>query len=138
MKGKLLLVDDEPRFIRDVLIRLKLDGFEESDIIYCSQIDEGLTALERNHNISGVSLDLLMGDNMKRLKGGGYKITGLNALKYIRECYPILPIVCFSILGEQDGGIREAMTQFNADFISKTDVDGMERLVKFFKRCHGQ
>ena len=133
MSRKILMIDDEPGFMRPIIERLMLEGYSLDAIIYCSQIDEGFTALRmEKDNIACMSLDLLMGDNINILKGDS-NINGLNALSQLRKLYPALPIVCYSILGEEEGGIREAMSKSNASFISKTDSEGMEKLIDFFK-----
>lgn len=128
----ILIVDDEPAFMAPIIELLKLDSISDENIIYCTQIDEAFSALNLNKNIVCVSLDLLMGDNMNLLRGTSV-INGIRALSKIRELYPALPIVCFSILREEEGGIRDFTTRYNALFISKTAPDGTDRLLEFYK-----
>lgn len=132
------MIDDEPTFIKGIIDRLIIEGFEEKDIIPCFQVEAGFNALRsESQNIVCVSLDLLIGDNMNVLKGD-YEINGLKALAQIRRQYRNIPIVCFSILSEADGEIREAMKTYNAKFIGKTDDGGTEDLIEYFSKCYGK
>ncbi len=134
MTKKILIIDDEPVFMRSIIDILEIEGIKRTDVIYCSQVDEGFRALNTDkNNVACVSIDMLMPDPMNMLVGDS-EINGLKALKQIREKYTTLPIVCFTILGEQEGGIREASEKYNATFISKTDSDGDEKLIAFFKK----
>lgn len=130
---KILIMDDEPAFIKNVLFRLEKEGIQKESYIYCSQIEEFFSALTSMHkDIVCISMDLLIGDNMNVLKGDS-KINGLNALSRIHTQYPAIPVVLFSILSADEGGIGESIEGGRAEFISKTDKDGLVRLVAFYK-----
>jgi len=136
MAKKILIVDDEPDFITPIIGILEIFEINRNDIIYCAQIDEAFRALEKeDKNIGCMSLDMLIADPLGILKGAG-EINGLKALKQLSHLYPWLPIACFTILREQEGGIREAVEENKATFISKTDSDSVERLIEFFKKYY--
>jgi CheY-like chemotaxis protein len=129
-KKRILIIDDEPTMIVPVLDRLEYKYGSDS-YTYTQYFSDDLNVLKTG-NISCIYLDLIMPKD-KSLKYSDSLINGLNALKQIRELYPDLPIVCYSVVNEE-GPIQSILNNKATTYISKTDNDGFNHLIDFFEK----
>jgi len=127
MSKKILIIDDEPTQIEPVIDRIEFT-FGPDSFIYTQYFDEGLLALEKE-NISCLSIDLIMpADGALKYKDS--LINGINALKQIREEHQGLPIVCYTVVKEEE--TIQKIINYHSEYISKKDDDGFYKLFKFF------
>ena len=108
MPARILVVDDEPRFERLVLQRLR-KGVQEG-IYEFSFAADGLEALEIFKQDPAFNM-VLTDINMPRMDG-------LTLLERLREINPLLKVVIVSAYGDMPN-IRKAMNLGAFDFVTK-------------------
>lgn len=118
---KLLLVDDEPAWLRSVSRSLQsLGGF--TNLLRCSDSREVPELLEQ-HDIGLVLLDLTMPHR-----------SGEELLQQIRDDYPAVPVIILSGLNQLETAVR-CMRMGAYDYYVKTEeeerlVDGVRRAIQ--------
>lgn len=126
---KILVVDDEPKMIEPVLDRLEFKYGKES-FIFTQYFSDALAVL-KSMEISCIYLDLIMPtDNSLKYKDS--LINGINFLVQIRESQRNIPIVCYTVVKEEEPIL--IIKKYNAEYICKTDDDGFYKLFIFFAK----
>lgn len=118
--GTILLVEDNPayiRLVRELLTEAGLDGFE---LEWADLLEKGLDRLEAG-GIDLVLLDLLLPDNM-----------GTNTLQVVLERTETTPVVVLTGI-EDDDLAREALEMGATDYLCKgrLDADRLARSVRY-------
>ncbi len=120
MPARILVVDDEPRFERLVLQRLR-KGVQEGLYSFQFAADglEALAIIERDPAFDMVLTDI----NMPRMDG-------LALLERIQEMHPLLKVVIVSAYGDMPN-IRKALNLGAFDFVTKPiDFADLERTIE--------
>jgi len=96
-KGSILLVDDEPSLSAALTITLESLGFM---CVTAMTMSEGVAILSSS-SIDAVVTDIMMpsGPNYPDLDSSE---AGFEFIRLIRERWPGLPVVCLSVIGDQD------------------------------------
>ncbi len=115
MKTELLIIDDDERFIEDLVLLLE----PEYRCVTTTNPHEGLKHI-RSNNPNVVLLDLMLADG----------ISGLDVLQDIRNVDQELPIIMITDYGSVQTAV-EAMRLGAFDYISKTpDIDELKILIQ--------
>lgn len=130
MPKKFLIVDDEPVFMEPIFERIKLEFGEEVFFQYFQSANDVVKYLKANGltDVSGVILDLTL--NISNNIQQEVILGGLIIAKRIREIDTSIPIAYFSLFSEEPV-IADCLLIPNTIFISKTDSEGMEKLINF-------
>lgn len=115
---KILLVDDEPSFLRSMSLTLERYGL--NNILTCSEPHQ-VQALMAEHNISLVLLDLTMP-----------VISGQELLDWLTEEYPDVSVIIFSGINQVDAAVN-CVKQGAFDYIVKTA--DQEQILEAIKRA---
>jgi CheY-like chemotaxis protein len=129
-KKIILVLDDEPASSQAVTDRLKF-LYQQDGFAFTPSFDVARQIL-RTQQVSCMSLDMLMPMNPELMRYNNEKVTGLNALRELREDYPSLPIAVYTVLEEES--MNFDISKYGVEYICKTDPDAFHRLFAFFKR----
>ncbi|MEC8483139.1 MAG: response regulator, partial [Pseudomonadota bacterium] len=115
---KILLVDDEPSFLRSMSLTLERYGL--NNIITCSEPHQ-VQQIMSEHSIGLVLLDLTMP-----------VISGQELLAWFKEEYPAVSVIIFSGLNQVDAAVN-CVKQGAFDYIVKTA--DQEQILESIKRA---
>ena len=115
---RLLVVDDQPIFLKGVEAFLTARGYE---VVPC----DGFVAVERMAGLRQMDMAIVDYDL------GGQK-TGLDVLRFLKAEVPNLPFVMLSGMRNSDA-VKEAMALGAFDYVDKED--DLERLIYVIKRA---
>ncbi len=100
-----LIIDDEEWFYEGIMERMAAQGITYD---FARTGQEGLKKWENNnYKVIALDMKLSLGDELSRSSGGG-AIPGLIILKQIKAKSPNFPVICFTVLSDEDAGKRIA------------------------------
>ncbi|RZK12607.1 MAG: response regulator [Flavobacterium sp.] len=101
---KILIVEDDELMIKILQFVLKKEGYQ------LTIAKDGLNAIER---IPIIEPDMVLTDVMLPYK------SGLEVINFIKEKYPMMPVIVLSALGEEERTVVEAFKLGADDFVAK-------------------
>lgn len=131
--SKILIVDEEKWFLEGVTDRIDFDfGVER----YCFAYN-GFEALDflSNQPFKLIILDMMMplGGDLELPKNEPNLMYGIFILRLIRERFPKITIVCYTIL--DDNLIKKQIKELSAFHICKINDNAYEELFKYIKNA---
>lgn len=98
MRGNILIIDDEKFTFLPFLENLE---YEKISYDFCKNGSSGMKKLKENE-YKAIILDMKvsLGDDLKNLKEE--KVPGISIFKKIREINKKIPILCFSVIAEEE------------------------------------
>jgi len=92
-----LLVDDEPALTEALAFTLESRGYQ---CVIATDMTEGVAAL-RQHRVKVLVTDIMMPAGPS-FKGVDASEAGFHFIEFVQRIWPLLPIVCLSVIGDQD------------------------------------
>ena len=106
--------------------------YGKENFIYAQYFEDCISALKDNQDgVACLSIDLIM-PKSDQYKYKNSLLNGLNALREVRDSYPNLPIVVYTVVSDEAS--KKDVEDLKALYISKNDGDGFKNLFEFFKR----
>ena len=127
MKAKQILIVDEERWYAEAIFQRILAEFNAPIYDYVVNGEDALSCLTSTpYEVVILDLMLPLGESLSLPENEPDLMYGIYILRRIRETNKTLPVVCFTILGEEK--IKKQIKELNATYIHKLDDNGFDKL----------